>query len=162
MQRKRIKQHIWSDEEKEYIAIIAPGKTWEEMLPLMVDKFGHEYSPGSIGAAISRFNIKTGNSGCFKKGHIPYNKGIKGLTGPSSTSFKKGQKPPQTKPVGSERLTKDGCIEIKVDEYSKHWKRKHRYVWEQANRPLEKGEVILFLDGNKTNCNLDNLMCIKR
>ena len=39
---------------------------------------------------------------------------------------------------------------------------KHRWVWEQAHGPIPAGHVLVFLDGDKTNCNLDNLMVLPR
>jgi hypothetical protein len=38
-----------------------------------------------------------------------------------------------------------------------------RHVWEKTNgRKLQKNECVIFLDGNKSNFDPDNLMAIKR
>lgn len=37
---------------------------------------------------------------------------------------------------------------------------KRRYVWEQAYGEIPKDHCIICLDGNKMNCNLDNLYCL--
>ena len=34
---------------------------------------------------------------------------------------------------------------------------KSRYIWEQHNGPIPKGSVVSFKDGNKLNCDIDNL-----
>jgi phage protein len=61
----------------------------------------------------------------------------------------------------SERTSVDGIVEIKVERNK--WISKHRYVWEQHhNRKVPKGKVVIFLDGNKTNFEIDNLKLISR
>lgn len=115
----------------------------------------------NISALCKRKGWLTGRTGCFDKGEIPWNLGKKGYMGPNATTFKKGNKPANWKPVGTERLNKDGYIEIKIEEPST-WKLKHRYVWEQKNRSVKKGYIIILLDGNKQNCNIKNLYEISR
>lgn len=63
------------------------------------------------------------------------------------------------KPEGSERLDKDGYIKVRVGNGERL---KHRLVWEQAHGELKRDEIIMFLDGNKTNCALDNLIKVKK
>lgn len=56
----------------------------------------------------------TGRTGCFKKGQVPPNKGQKGYCAPGSEKgwFKKGQRRGVAvelyKPIGTERVSKDG------------------------------------------------------
>ena len=102
-----------------------------------------------------------GNSGSFKKGHVPWNKGLKGCFGARKTSFTKGNLPYNTRAMYSERLSKEGYIEIKV-EINK-WISKHRYIWEQHyKREVPKGKVVIFLDGNNRNFEIENLKLISR
>jgi len=57
--------------------------------------------------------VKSGRTGCFEKGHVSWNTGTKGLTGVNKTTFKKGNKPPNRKSLGAERIcSKDGYILI--------------------------------------------------
>lgn len=63
------------------------------------------------------------------------------------------------KPIGTERKDKDGYIKVRTAEGEKL---KHRIVWEQYNKPIEKDEVVLFLDGNRENCDISNLFLTKR
>lgn len=65
-----------------------------------------------------------------------------------------------TKPVGTERVDKDGYIRIIVDGGIERLK--HHVVWETKNPPIKDGECLLFLDGNKLNCSIENLYLIKR
>ena len=102
-----------------------------------------------------------GNSGSFKIGHVPWNKGLKGCFGARKTSFKKGNLPHNTRAMYSERLSKEGYIEIKVG--INKWISKHRYIWEQHyKRKVPKGKVVIFLDGNNRNFEIENLKLIPR
>ncbi|WP_338885352.1 HNH endonuclease signature motif containing protein [Xenorhabdus sp. TH1] len=118
-------------------------------------------SPDAINALRKRLGLKTGRSGCFVKGHTPANKGAKGLTGSNSGSFKKNNRPHNSLAIGSEAVTKDGYIKIKVAEPNK-WKLKHRVVWEQHHGQIPKGGVIKFIDDDKQNCAIENLMLISQ
>jgi hypothetical protein len=101
------------------------------------------------------------NETSFKKGHVPWSKGTKGVLKPNKTSFKKGNIPHNTREMYSERLSKDGYIEIKVG--INKWIGKHRYIWEQHYKTeVPKGKVIIFLDGNNRNFEIDNLKIISR
>ena len=107
--------------------------------------------------------MNTGRTGYFEKGNISYNKGRKGICaeGCKKTWFKKGHIPKNYRPIGSERITKDGYIEVKIADPNK-WKLKHRVIWEQAKGKVPHGYAIIFKDGNKLNTDIDNLMLVSR
>lgn len=155
--------HIWSSEEKEYLKEITPGHHYFEIQRMMNKKFKLELSMGQIKGAIARYNLSTGLTGRFSKGHEPYNKGKKGTyhKGSEKTWFKKGTIPPNYRPVGSERITKDGYAEIKIADPNK-WRLKHLVIWEKENGPMPKGHALIFLDGDKTNLDIKNLKLISR
>ena len=110
------------------------------------------------------------NDGCIKKGNVPKNKGKKWSEYMSKeaqeksrrTTFKKGNIPPNHREIGEERISKDGYIEIKVQDgyLNNNWQLKHRYIYEQQYGPIPKGYKVIFLDGNKKNFNIDNLKLI--
>ncbi len=158
---QRTKSHTWSNEEKQYLKEITPGHHYKEIQELMNKKFNLNLTLAQINGAIGRYKLNTGFNGQFKKGCIPANKGIKGLTGANKTSFKKGEIPKNYRPVGSERINVDGYIEIKVEDPRK-WKLKHIVIWEKENGPLPGGCAIIFGDGNKLNLNIDNLILVTR
>lgn len=116
----------WSDEEKEYLKEITPGHHYVEIVELMNKKFDREFTVKLVKNAIGRYKLNTGFNGRFEKGLIPHNKGQKGVCakGAEKGWFKKGQIPINHKPVGSERITKDGYIMLKVAEPNK-WRLKH-------------------------------------
>ena len=155
-------QHIWSDEEKQYLAEITPGRGHKEIQSMMSCKFGFDYTYHQIKGAITRNKLNTGRTGRFEKGRATWNKGTKGLTKANVTSFKKGQKPHNYKPVGSERITKDGYCEIKVSDTGRRWRPKHVLIYEKHHGKVPKGSVVIFLDGDKRNFDIDNLHLVTR
>ena len=155
-------QHIWSDEEKQYLAEITPGRGYKEIQSMMSCKFGFDYTHHQIKGAITRNKLNTGRTGRFEKGHATWNKGTKGLTKANVTSFKKGQKPHNYKPLGSERITKDGYCEIKVSDTGRRWRPKHVLIYEKHHGKVPKGSAVIFLDGDKRNFDIDNLYLVTR
>lgn len=153
----------WSDEEKEYLKEITPGHHYVEIAELMNKKFDREFTVKLVKNAIGRYKLNTGFNGRFEKGLIPHNKGQKGVCakGAEKGWFKKGQTPINYKPVGSERITKDGYIMLKVAEPNK-WRLKHVVEWEKNNGKLPKNHALIFLDRNKQNTSLDNLKLVSR
>ena len=154
-------QHRWTDEEKEYLASIVKGKTYKELLILMNDKFEYEFSSQQIESALRRYNLKTGNTGQFKKYQEPWNKGLKGYIGANKTSFKKGTIPPNYKPVGTERFAKDGYIEVKVKDPNV-WELKHRYIYKKHHGEIPNGYNVIFADKNISNFDIDNLILVSK
>ena len=155
-------QHIWSDEEKQYLAEITPGRGYKEIQSMMSCKFGFDYTRDQIKGAITRNKLNTGRTGRFEKGRATWNKGTKGLTKANVTSFKKGQKSHNYKPVGSERITKDGYCEIKVSDTGRRWRPKHVLIYEKHHGKVPKGSAVIFLDGDKRNFDIDNLYLVTR
>ena len=155
-------QHIWSDEEKQYLAEITPGRGYKEIQSMMSCKFGFDYTRHQIKGAITRNKLNTGRTGRFEKGRATWNKGTKGLTKANVTSFKKGQKPHNYKPLGSERITKDGYCEIKVSDTGRRWRPKHVLIYEKHHGKVPKGSAVIFLDGDKRNFDIDNLHLVTR
>ncbi|WP_374447353.1 HNH endonuclease signature motif containing protein [Providencia sp.] len=124
-------------------------------------KFGTSRSKDAINGLRKRLKLKTGRSGVFTKGHTPANKGKKGLKGANAGSFKKNNIPHNYQPIGTEVITTDGYIKVKIG-HPRKWKHKHILVWEEHNGPVPKGHVIKFIDCNPLNCSIDNLMAITR
>ena len=158
MAKKYTKEHI------EYLREITPGRTNKEITKMFNEKFNLNISESALAQVRKRRGIKTGSDGKYKKGRKPWNKGKKGFMGPNKTSFKKGHKPHNWVPIGSERITKDGYIEIKIQEgkLQKNWRGKHILVWEEHNGPVPEGHAVIFGDGNNRNFDLDNLILVSR
>lgn len=101
----------------------------------------------------------------FQKGHTPPNKGKpmspEMYEKAKGTMFKKGHAPVNYRPVGSERISVDGYVEVKVADPGT-WRLKHRVVWEEANGPIPRGCNIQFRNGNRQDVRLENLYLISR
>ena len=157
--------HKYTDEEKQFFADFVPGHSHKEIQYEFISRFGWEISLQQVRGSIKRYNLNTGRTGQFVKGQVSHNKGQK--MSPEmyekckSTMFKKGNTPHNHRPVGSERISKDGYVEIKVAE-PKKWMLKHRYIWEQANGKIPKNHIVIFRDNDRTNITLENLMLIPR
>ena len=102
--------------------------------------------------------------GQFEKGHIPWNKGIKGLHHSPNTEFKAGHLPANTKYDGCLSLRKKHNGEkyyyIRISQAK--WVLYQRYLWEQKYSEIPKGMIIVFKDGNQLNCELENFEMISR
>ena len=155
------KQHKWTDEEKEYLALIVKGSTYKEITEKMNDKFEYDFSEGQIKGAMARYKLATGTGGYFKKGSTPWNKGTKGLTKANKTSFKKGMIHFNYKQVGEERIDKYGYVQIKVAEPNV-WDLKHRVIYREHYGEIPNGYNIIFADGNKMNFDIDNLILVSK
>lgn len=99
----------------------------------------------------------------YKKGHEPANKGKKVTVTTynkcAPTMFKKGNKPHNFRPVGSERITKDGYLERKTAD-PKTWRAVHVLVWEAVHGPVPARHKVIFKDNNQMNCDINNLECL--
>ena len=132
---------------------------------LFNQKFNTNITSRTIKSYKANNKLNSGLTGKFRKGQIPHNKGKKMpkevYEKVKHTMFAKGNVPPNHRPVGSERISKDGYIEVKVAEPNK-WRLKQRVVYEEAKGKIPEGCPIIFLDGNKRNFDIDNLRCITR
>lgn len=104
----------------------------------------------------------------FQKGLAPANKGLRrpgyAPGRMASTQFKKGQKPHTYRfKIGDQRVNTDGYIDVKIREDlvgSNNWRALHRILWEKAHGPVPPGHIVIFKDGNKLRCVLENLELI--
>lgn len=128
-----------------------------------------ERSAAAIASAAKRYDIRSGRAPRFTLGNIPHNKGKKqseymsseAIQKTKATRFKKGSIPYNTKPLGYERITVDGYIEVKTAEPNV-FRLKHRVVFEKHYGKIPPGHNVQFKDGNRQNLNPDNLYSISR
>ncbi len=163
-----IRHRIYTDEQIQFLKGNCSNHSRREMTMFFNEIFNTSKTLGQIKGAINNRHIQSGRTGYFPKGHIPFNAGTKGLMKRNSGTFKKGNIPGNITPLGTERLSKDGYIEIKIKERNPYtgcqtrYKLKHIYIWEQANGPVPESHVVVFKDGDKSHCTLDNLILISR
>lgn len=155
----------YTDEMKQFILDNYKGRYNQELADLFNQKFNTNITSRMIKSYKANNKLNSGLTGKFRKGQTPHNKGKKMpkevYEKVKHTMFAKGNVPPNHRPVGSERISKDGYIEVKVAEPNK-WRLKQRVVYEEAKGKIPEGCTIIFLDGNKRNFNIDNLRCITR
>lgn len=162
--------HKYTEEEHKFLHTFTPGHSYKEIVEAYNERFAEPITLSRLKGYIANHKLNTGRTGRFEKGHIPANKGTHPPTvgRMAETQFKKGGLPPNTKPVGYERITRDGYIEVKIKmrpstpSCNDNFKLKHRLVWEEAHGPIPQGCNIIFLDGNRQNCELENLAIVTK
>lgn len=175
-QRPKVTRKPWSEEDKKLMREKFPHMRTADLAAIMGRK------EANVASMAYRMNIhkseaflassesgrwrdgEAGKATRFKPGHNTWNTGMKGLRlGGQATQFKRGTVPPNHRPVGSTRINVDGYTEIKVAEDNFQWRHLHREVWKEHHGEYPpKGYALVFRDGNKQNCAIDNLELIPR
>lgn len=149
-----MKHHHFTDEEKKWLIDQDPELTYQELTEAFNSHFGTDLKRHSISDLMCKQLKVVSRRNNSKKGR-----------------FEKGAKPKH--PIGAE-VEKQGYIWVKVNDkyfpngstkmahYYENWKRKSDIVWEEQNGSIPKGKFIVFLDGNRRNCNIENLYLIDR
>ena len=132
----------------------------------------------------SRCRLPKGQTRCgvktqFKKGAVPFNKGLRRpgwhAGRMKETQFKKGQRQGMAArnwvPIGTIKPDSEGYLRIKIRE-AKHgqeatgfgnsqvWPLYNRYLWEQHKGPIPPKHIVVFKDGKRDNCVIENLELI--
>lgn len=149
-----MKHHHFTDEEKKWLIDQDPELTYQELTEAFNSHFGTDLKRHSISDLMCKQLKVVSRRNNSKKGR-----------------FKKGAK--SKYPIGAE-VEKQGYVWVKVNdkyfpgrsmssaEYRQNWKRKQDIVWEKRNGSIPEGKFIVFLDGNRRNCNIENLYLIDR
>ena len=159
--------HRYSEEQKEFIITNNYGKYSKELAEMFNQHFNTNITAKEIAYFRKNHKLNSGLTGQFKKGNVAHNKGKKQIEYMSQesiertkkTRFKKGNKPKNYRPVGSERITKDGYIEVKVADPNK-WETKNKIIYKQYFGSIPKGYKVIYADGNKLNNDINNLILV--
>lgn len=159
--------HKWTQEQFEFVKQNIKGTPYKKMQEMLNERFGLNLTYEQVKGFLSRNKFTNGLDARFKKGQTSWNKGKKGLRfkGSEKGWFKKGQKPHNHKPLGYERIDRDGYVVVKVREkgpWHKRWRLKHQLIWEEKHGPIPEGHAVIFADGNKLNFSEDNLVLVSR
>ena len=152
---------LYPAEVKAFIEGNYVGVSPMEMTKRLNKTFGTNYTYKQIRAYYRNHRYHSGIIVRFQKGHVPFNRRKKGEHFSPATEFKPGQMPVNYLPVGTEKVKDDGYVWVKLAD-PRTWKQKHRVIWEETHGPVPDGHVLLFVDGNKLNITLDNLLLISR
>lgn len=157
----------YPDGMEEYIKSIAFGTPSVEIAKKTEEYFGIEFPAHKCRAYMKNHGIKNGIDCRIKKGNVPPNKGKKmspeQYEKVSRTMFKKGNVPKNKMQVGEYTHTTEGYPVRKVKDEGTQRERfvfVHREVWEKHHGVIPDGKMVSFLDGNKENCEIDNLVLL--
>lgn len=130
-----------------------------------------DVSRANLTAICKRKGWLTGRSGQFPKGNTSHNAGQKGVryAGSEKGWFKKGERRGRAsrmhKPIGTERMSKSGYLERKINEdmpFQRRWRAVHIVNWEAIHGPLPAGMALKSLDGNRLNTDPANWQLVPR
>lgn len=153
---------ISTKEQKEFIKDNVKGRTAIELTNMFNNKFKTDVTVVQIRTFKKNHKLTSGIDCRFKKGNIPTNKGTKGVCEyGGATRFKKGHRPHNTKPIGSESITEDGYTKVKVKEPNV-WIFKQRLIYEKVYGKIPKESAVIFADGNKQNFDINNLILVNK
>lgn len=116
----------------------------------------------------------------FQKGNVPANKGLRrpgwhrGRM--RDTQFKPGTRVGAAnrnwRPIGTIATDADGYQRIKVREAQPGersgfgnaavWPQLHRHLWASVHGPIPPGHAVVFRDGNKAHCTVENLELVSQ
>lgn len=131
----------------------------------MAEKLGLKKSP-EYRAACSRQAVENlsvgGERTRFRHGHRTWNKGVPYLAGgrAAETQFKTGQAPHTWRPIGSNRVTKEGYLQRKIQDTGvtrKDYVGVHHLVWRLHGFEVMAGHALVFRDGDRRNFDINNL-----
>lgn len=156
---------LLTEEQLEWIIGFLPAQEYSTLINLLKEKFGVEITKQQLSCLFRHKGIQSGVDTKFRKGYVPTNKG-KRLTEEQkekirTTILSKHIISPKRLPVGSEYVRRDGFVNVKVANPNK-WRMKQHVVWEMFHEPIKKNEMLVFLDGDRQNCRIENLMLITR
>lgn len=171
----------YTEEENAFLRDFIPGHTEREIADAFEERFGRRLKDYQIGNRKTALGVTSGTTGGrFVKGQAAHNKGRswdeQGISPESqarsrSTCFKKGNVPhnAKDKPVGYERVNRDGYTEVKVadrpssPDCNDNFRMKHHLIWEEANgQPVPPSTMIVFADRDKRNFDPQNLVAVPR
>jgi hypothetical protein len=142
-----------------------------ELTAAVNEKFKLALEVSQLRSYVRNHGVTSGRTGCFVQGSLPWNTGTKdqGVCKANRGTFTKGNIPGNIKPLGDERICpKDGFILVKIKEANPYtgadtrYKHKHVVVWEREHGPVPEGYVVRLIDGDKTNCEPENLLLVTR
>lgn len=106
-----------------------------------------------------------GGAAAFRKGMVPWNKGVKGIHCSPGTEFSPGHRPHNHTPVGAEtiRVDKSGKprVWVKVG-HGQQMRPRAQVVWESNYGAIPVGHVVHHKNRDTVDDGLDNLELITR
>lgn len=126
------------------------GITRGELANRFNAKFGDNTNAMNMISLCGKRGWENGLNGRFKKGGSPWNKDREHYTTSKAV------------PIGTEAIDGGGYIVIKISHTHPRWIGKHIVNWQEVNGAVPDGYMLRFLDGNKKNIEVSNLICIPK
>lgn len=179
----RLKQHYPDRPTKEVASLLNRGLSGVYVMAAKLGlKKSQEFLDSDESGRLKKGQTRPGTERTqFPKGHVPANKGLRRPgwhTGRmKETQFQKGVRlgnaAQNWKPIGTILADREGYLRIKIRDAvhgkeatgfgnTKVWPLLNRYTWEQHNGPIPPEHLVIFKDGNRKNCSIENLELISR
>lgn len=140
------------------------------------ERFGRDVSNDNLHALRVRRGWRTGRDGRFRPGAEPVNKGQACAPGQGGrhpnavrTQFKPGSRAGRAdmnwKPIGTERITREGYRERKIHDglpMQSRWRAVHLIEWEARHGPIPPGHCLKRLGPDKLDTRPENWTLIPR
>ena len=154
---------LLTEEQAAWMAEAVKDRPDIEAARLLKSKYGIALTVAQVRAWKKNHRIASGYDTRYRPGNIPANKGRRWdeFMPPESqekcraTTFKAGHVPSGVLPVGTVRLHKDGYCYVKVAEH--RWELLHRHVWESVHGEIPPDHIVMFVNGDRTDCSIENL-----
>lgn len=154
---------LFTAEQEQWIRENVKGKSNTEMAALINERYGMAITRKQIMGWKKNHHITSGLTGHFysKENPVKDPHFMRGRPCTSKAKYKKGNRPHNAVPVGTEVKRDTEYWWVKVAEPNQ-WRQKHILLWEAANGPIPPGHCLKFLDGNRDNVCLENLQLITK
>lgn len=158
---------LLTDDQEAYLKTIYKGVSNRECTRLLNDKFNLSLTCQQVKGLKARLKLDSGLKGFYVEERVRDTRFKKGNMLGRDTQFKKGLTPHNKQPIGTEVVKDDGVFVKVSDVKGKYantinWKLKQVYVWEQHHGSVPKGKIVTFLDGDKSNFDINNLALVDR
>lgn len=163
--------NTYTAEQQEFLRDNSFGMSRQQLADSFNARYGTSKSVRAIKSYCNNRGWKSGHDSRFKTGHRSWQTGLSSeefKSHYSDESFFRMLKPMAAVNkkwhVGDEVIAHGVPMivtseEFAVDFYSRLTP-KRRYVWEQAHGTIPPGHRIIHLDGDRMNCDIENLYCI--
>ena len=161
---------VWTPERVALLRQLYPDRpTREVAAALGVTLASCQYQAGRFGLrkapeylrSVQLASIRR-NAVPFQPGDPPWNKGLSGYPcpQPNHRRYQEGA------PVGYEFLNQEGYRMRKITDINgqghRNYAMVHRLIWEEHHGPIPPDQIVVFINGDKSDIRLDNLELITR
>jgi hypothetical protein len=170
--RAGLPTELYPADVMQYIRENCAGTSPADMAERLNERFGTAYTQNQIRAYYKNHHLRSGLDGRFQKGRTSHNKGKTwdefmsrdAQERSRRTTFKKGNLPHNTRPIGHERVSEEGYTYVKVrqrpsrKDCNDNFVAKQRLIWEEHFGPVPDGCLVAFANGDPSDLRIENLV----